>query len=90
MRLKTHKQNNKTYVAFTLVELMVVVAVIGIIAGIVLAAAGGAQKKRRGTKPRWKLKPFWWDWSGFGPQMAGTRALAQIRPQVAFTVTSAT
>lgn len=31
--------------AFTLVEMMVVVAVIGIIAGIVLAAAGGVQKK---------------------------------------------
>lgn len=32
-------------IAFTLVELMVVVVVIGIIAGIVLAAAGGVQKK---------------------------------------------
>lgn len=31
--------------SFTLVELMVVVAVIGIVAGIVLAAAGGVQKK---------------------------------------------
>lgn len=31
--------------AFTLVELMVVVAVIGVVAGIVLAAAGGVQKK---------------------------------------------
>lgn len=31
--------------AFTLVELMIVVAVIGIIAGIVLAVAGGVQKK---------------------------------------------
>jgi len=30
--------------AFTLVELMIVVAVIGVIAGIVLAAAGGVQK----------------------------------------------
>lgn len=31
--------------AFTLIELMLVVAVIGIVAGIVLAAAGGVQKK---------------------------------------------
>jgi len=31
--------------AFTLVEILVVVAVIGILAGIVLAAAGGVQKK---------------------------------------------
>jgi general secretion pathway protein G len=31
--------------AFSLVEIMVVVAVIGVIAGMVLAAAGGAQKK---------------------------------------------
>ena len=31
--------------AFTLIELMIVVAVIGIVAGIVLAAAGGVQKK---------------------------------------------
>gem|GEM_PF-6830758 len=31
--------------SFTLIELMIVVAVIGLIAGIVLAAAGGVQKK---------------------------------------------
>lgn len=31
--------------SFTLIELMLVVAVIGVVAGIVLAAAGGVQKK---------------------------------------------
>jgi prepilin-type N-terminal cleavage/methylation domain-containing protein len=56
MRLKTHKQNNKTNVAFTLVELMVVVAVIGIIAGIVLAAAGGAQKKAARDQAKAEIK----------------------------------
>lgn len=36
-------------VAFTLVELMIVVAVIGVVAGIVLAAAGGVQKGGPGS-----------------------------------------
>lgn len=39
------EKNRRQSPAFTLVELMVVVAVIGVIAGIVLAAAGGVQKK---------------------------------------------
>lgn len=42
--------------AFTLVELMVVVAVIGVIAGIVLAAAGGVQKKAARDQARAEIK----------------------------------
>ena len=42
--------------SFTLVELMVVVAVIGIIAGIVLAAAGGAQKKAARDQAKAEIK----------------------------------
>lgn len=39
-----------------MVELMIVVAVIGIIAGIVLAAAGGAQKKAARDQTRAEIK----------------------------------
>lgn len=42
--------------AFTLVELMVVVAVIGVIAGIVLAAAGGVQKKAARDQAKAEIK----------------------------------
>lgn len=42
---KYRQNRSERGVAFTLVELMVVVAVIGVVAGLVLAAAGGAQKK---------------------------------------------
>lgn len=42
--------------AFTLVELMIVVAVIGVIAGIVLAAAGGVQKKAARDQTRTEIK----------------------------------
>ena len=42
--------------AFTLVELMVVVAVIGLIAGIVLAAAGGVQKKAARDQAKAEIK----------------------------------
>lgn len=42
--------------AFTLVELMIVVAVIGIVAGIVLAAAGGVQKKAARDQARAEIK----------------------------------
>lgn len=41
---------------FTLVELMVVVAVIGAIAGIVLAAAGGVQKKAARDQTKAEIK----------------------------------
>jgi len=44
--------------SFTLVELMVVVAVIGIIAGIVLAAAGGAQKKAARDQAKAEIQSF--------------------------------
>lgn len=44
--------------AFTLVELMMVVAVIGVIAGIVLAAAGGVQKKAARDQARAEIKMF--------------------------------
>lgn len=42
--------------AFTLVEIMVVVAVIGILAGIVLAAAGGVQKKAARDQTKAEIK----------------------------------
>jgi len=42
--------------AFTLVEIMVVVAVIGIIAGFVLAAAGGVQKKAARDQAKAEIK----------------------------------
>ena len=42
--------------AFTLVELMIVVAVIGIVAGIVLAAAGGVQKKAARDQTKAEIK----------------------------------
>lgn len=42
--------------AFTLVELMIVVAVIGLIAGIVLAAAGGVQKKAARDQAKAEIK----------------------------------
>ena len=45
-------------VAFTLIELMLVVAVIGIVAGIVLAAAGGAQKKAARDQAKAEIKMF--------------------------------
>lgn len=38
-------RTNSAKSSFTLVEILVVVAVIGVLAGLVLAAAGGAQKK---------------------------------------------
>lgn len=41
---------------FTLVELMVVVAVIGVIAGMVLAAAGGVQKKAARDQAKAEIK----------------------------------
>lgn len=44
--------------AFTLVELMVVVAVIGIVAGIVLAAAGGVQKKAARDQAKAEIQSF--------------------------------
>lgn len=44
--------------AFTLIELMLVVAVIGIVAGIVLAAAGGAQKKAARDQAKAEVKMF--------------------------------
>jgi len=43
-------------VAFTLVELMIVVAVIGVVAGIVLAAAGGVQKKAARDQAKAEIK----------------------------------
>lgn len=46
----------KRVVGFTLIELMVVVAVIGIIAGIVLAAAGGVQKKAARDQAKAEIK----------------------------------
>ena len=54
-------EKNKTFgfedrTAFTLVELMIVVAVIGIIAGIVLAAAGGVQKKAARDQTKAEIK----------------------------------
>lgn len=44
--------------AFTLIELMLVVAVIGIVAGIVLAAAGGAQKKAARDQAKAEIKMY--------------------------------
>ena len=46
----------KWVVGFTLIELMVVVAVIGIVAGIVLAAAGGVQKKAARDQAKAEIK----------------------------------
>jgi len=48
--------SKKNHRAFTLVELMVVVAVIGVIAGIVLAAAGSVQKKAARDQARAEIK----------------------------------
>jgi len=65
MKQSFHKQINKNgfsscgacqVAAFTLIELMVVVAVIGIIAGIVAAAAGGVQKKAARDQARAEIK----------------------------------
>ena len=56
MPLKKYKQITKNGFAFTLVELMVVVAVIGLIAGIVLAAAGGVQKKAARDQAKAEIK----------------------------------
>lgn len=42
--------------AFTLVELMIVVAVIGVLAGIVIAVAGGAQKKAARDQTKAEIK----------------------------------
>ena len=56
MPLKKYKQITKNGFAFTLVELMVVVAVIGAIAGIVLAAAGGVQKKAARDQAKAEIK----------------------------------
>ena len=50
------KQNDGFKAAFTLVELMVVVAVIAILAGIVLAAAGAAQKKAARDQAKAEVK----------------------------------
>ena len=49
-------KNRKGNLAFTLVELMVVVAVIGVVAGIVLAAAGGVQKKAARDQTKAEIK----------------------------------
>jgi len=63
MKLKSYKKTKlinsfKFKAAFTLVELMVVVAVIGVVAGIVLAAAGGAQKKAARDQAKAEIKMF--------------------------------
>jgi general secretion pathway protein G len=53
----SHKNENKRFQkAFTLVEIMVVVVVIGIIAGLVLAAAGGVQKKAARDQAKAEIK----------------------------------
>ena len=50
------KKNCKGEIAFTLIELMVVVAVIGVVASLVLAAAGGVQKKAARDRARAEIK----------------------------------
>lgn len=55
MKITKHTQI-KIRSGFTLVELMVVVAVIGIVAGIVLAAAGGVQKKAARDQAKAEIK----------------------------------
>ena len=55
---KKNREDSASRIAFTLVELLVVVAVIGIVAGIVLAAAGGVQKKAARDQARTEIKSF--------------------------------
>jgi general secretion pathway protein G len=50
------RKSSQELSAFTLVEILVVVAVIGILAGIVLAAAGGVQKKAARDQARAEIK----------------------------------
>ena len=79
--------------AFTLVELMIVVAVIGVIAGIVLAAAGGVQKKAARDQTRTEIKSlmvglerFRGDF-GFYPTNSGTPSVTVLYPSLSNYVT---
>lgn len=53
---KSFSKKRKGNGGFTLVELLVVVAVIGVIAGIVMAAAGGVQKKAARDQTKAEIK----------------------------------
>lgn len=52
----SHRRASRRLGAFTLVEVMVTVVVIGVIAGIVLAAAGGVQKKAARDQTKAEIK----------------------------------
>ena len=69
--MQIYKSTNKQIRAFTLIEMLVVISLIGILAALALVSFGGAQKQARDTTRKSDLKQYQTSVEGYASKNGG-------------------